>query len=232
MNTDKPQHLTPGLRVYPGFLVHVHRLAQICPLNLVTGNRQSDLRQDSAGARNDLIGQSQVPVRQFGRKHHAHRVSLAMTPREMLVGLNSVGQGVTIVEPLASDLFSRRRPLVQISAHHTSLDGNRTRQHLNEGLGSDVEGQPRMVGDDVENHRVFNKPAFDDLSQARTHLSRWQGRQQFRITQDADGLMEGSNKVFPGRNVDTSFAANRSVGHSQHSRRNVDDVNPSHPCCG
>ena len=62
---------------------------------------------------------------------------------------------------------------------------------------------------------------LDDFCVTLTQILRWQTFQSVNVADDQRGMMNHSDQVFPGLQIDSGFSTNRAVDHREQRRRNL-----------
>ena len=146
-----------------------------------------------------------------------------MTPGVVGDLLDRVGVGVPVVENLPQAGFG------EILPHDGGLDrdgpGDQVGQHWR------VPGQ--AVGgigqDPVENDRVGDQAALDDLSESGPQLSGRQSGEHLQVGDDGGRRVEGTHQVLACRRVDSRLTAHGGVHHGQKRGGHLNHGNTSQP---
>ena len=85
------------------------------------------------------------------------------------------------------------------------------------------EERRQVGGDAIEQRPAGDHAVLDDFVQPGAELAARQRRQQRRIDDDRERLVEGADQVLAERVVDADLAADRAVDLRQQRRRHLDD---------
>ena len=169
------------------------------------------------------------PGGELGDVDAPDRDGLAVADGVVAGALDRVGEGVAVVEHLATGVAVRAAGLLEVVDDDVDLHPDRPLDELAQ-LGG-VPGQVRRVGalDDVEDGGVGDEAALHDLAQPGDELLVRQRLQQRQVAQHAGGLVEGPDEVLAGAGVDAGLAADRGVDHGQQGGGHVDDADAAQP---
>ena len=130
---------------------------------------------------------------------------------------------VPVVEDLA------QRGLLEVLGHDLGLDRDGPLDELAHGR---TVGPRRRLGvglDEVEDHRVGDEPALDDLGQPGHEVVGRQRLQRRQVAQHPCRRVERADEVLALGGVDAGLAADRRVDHAEQRRGQVDDLDPAQP---
>ena len=128
-------------------------------------------------------------------------------------------QGVPVVETFSSHVITMRGLLVRVGSHHRRLDTHRCLEHGAKLLAAGVEHCLWCGADAFEDARIGNETALDDLGESGAHLSPVEAAQQVGVAQYGQRLVERSDEILPGHQIDPRLAADGGVRHGQYRRR-------------
>ena len=156
---------------------------------------------------------------------HAHRNGRAVTPLVAFVTLNRVGEGVAVVQNLATAGFA------QVLGDNLRLHAHAAFNEFTHHGGLRVAYGVRVRLDQVKDFGVCDEAALDDLTHAGQQLVLRQGAQGADLAEHGGGRPERADQVLTLGGVDASLAAHGSVHHAEQGGRNVDDAHAAQPGC-
>ena len=161
-----------------------------------------------------LIDQPGVPA-EFGDEDHAGADGLAMTPAILLVLLDGMTEGVTVVERLAPDLGAYRGGLAEIGRDDVGLDLDSPTHQFGDHFATRIHCRGRIGLDQREDLGVGDEAALHHLGQPGAQLRLRQSDQGLEVAQDSGRLVEGADQVLSLGRVDARLAADCGVHHRQ-----------------
>ena len=108
---------------------------------------------------------------------------------------------------------------MRVGGHHCRLDTHRRLEHSAKLLAAGVEHCLWCGADAFEDARIGNETALDDLGESGAHLSPVEAAQQVGVAQYGQRLVERSDEILPGHQIDPRLAADGGVRHGQYRRR-------------
>ena len=180
-------------------------------------------------ALDDVVGELARDPGQLGGVDAADGDRLSVPDGVALGALDGVGQGVPVVEHLASGMSRGAAGLAEVGGHDLDLDPDRALDELPQDRGLRRQGGGVVPLDQVEDHRIGDEPALDHLAQAGDELVARQAREGVEVAQHARGFVEGADEVLPGVGVDAGLAADCGVDHAEEGGGHVHDGYAAQP---
>jgi hypothetical protein len=172
--------------------------------------------------------------RQLGDEHAADRHRLAVPDAVALGPLDRVAHGVAVVERLAAGVPLPGGPggLLQVPDDDVDLDLDRALHQLAQHRA--VGGERGGLGglDELEDARVGDEAALDDLAHAGHQVGARQRPQQRQVAEHPGRLVEGTDEVLARSRVDAGLATHGGVDHRQQRGRHVHDRHAAQPAGG
>ena len=134
-----------------------------------------------------------------------------------------MAEGVAVVEDLAEVR------LAQVCGHDPRLDLDLALDGLPEGGRRRVLDATGVGLDDLEDARVGDEAALDDLSEARGEVGRRQRDEVVEVAEDGRRGVEGPDEVLALRGVDPRLAPDGRVDHAEDRRGDVHDRHAPEP---
>ena len=174
------------------------------------------------------------PAGQLGDEHAADGHRLAVPDAVALGALDGVAHGVAVVECLAPGVAfpGRAGGLLEVADHDVDLDLHRPLHQLAQHRA--VGGERGGIGglDELQDARVGDEAALDDLAQPRDQVGARQRLQQRQVAEHPGRLVEGADEILAGGGVDAGLAAHGGVDHGQQRGRHVHDRHAPQPAGG
>lgn len=159
-------------------------------------------------------------------EHQADRHGVPVPPAVLLHPLDGVRERVPVVEDLAHP------GLAQVAGDHVGLHPDRPFDQLARHGPGRVGGRHRVRLDEVQDRRVGDEAALDDLGHPGGQLGRRQAVERGEVGEHPHGRVEGTHEVLAGGGVDAGLAAHRGVDHAEQRGGHRHPAHPAQPARG